>query len=68
MNDVINLESHDILSSKQACKDWGIDTSTLRKRVCDFPKGSIRKFGTTYVVTRYGMTHVFGQPKHNRVG
>ncbi|MDA1477921.1 helix-turn-helix domain-containing protein [Bacillus sp. CLL-3-40] len=58
---VINLSSREILSSQQACEEWGIDSSTLRKRVHDFPKGTIRKFGTTYAVTRAGMCAVFGR-------
>ncbi|WP_255450120.1 hypothetical protein [Bacillus sp. AR2-1] len=29
--------------------EWGIELSTLRKRINDFPKGSIRKIGTTYL-------------------
>lgn len=57
---IIDLTSREILSSQQACEEWGIDSSTLRKRVHDFPAGTIRKFGTTYAVTRAGMCAVFG--------
>ncbi len=64
---LINLENQEILSSSEACQEWGIDSSTLRKRIPDFSKGTIRKFGTTYVVTRKGMTEVFGQPKCKRI-
>lgn len=58
-----NSRSHggEILSSQQACEEWGIDSSTLRKRAHDFPAGTIRKFGTTYAVTRAGMCAVFGR-------
>ncbi|MCY8234118.1 hypothetical protein HPB58_23210 [Priestia filamentosa] len=59
----INLSSNHILSSAQACEEWGINSSTLRKRVQDFPVGSIRKFGNCYAVTRSGMVAVFGHPK-----
>lgn len=41
----------------------GIDASTLRKRINDFPKGSICKIGTTYTVTWFGMHCVFGLNK-----
>ncbi|MFN2746533.1 MULTISPECIES: helix-turn-helix domain-containing protein [Bacillus] len=58
---IIDLTSRDILSSQQACEEWGIDSSTLRKRVHDFPVGTIRKFGTSYAVTRAGMCAVFGR-------
>lgn len=58
---IVDLTSSEILSSQQACEEWGIDSSTLRKRAHDFPAGTIRKFGTTYAVTRAGMCSVFGR-------
>lgn len=58
-----NLDSRNILSSSEACKEWGIDSSTLRRRIHDFPHGTIRKFGTSWVVTREGMYVVFGEKK-----
>nr|MDH3155680.1 helix-turn-helix domain-containing protein [Bacillus licheniformis] len=61
MMKIVDLTSGEILSSQQACEEWGIDSSTLRKRAHDFPAGTIRKFGTTYAVTRAGMCAVFGR-------
>ncbi|HHY2677048.1 TPA: helix-turn-helix domain-containing protein [Bacillus toyonensis] len=58
--DTLNLLDNEILSSTDAIEEWGIEASTLRKRIYDFPKGSIRKIGTTYAVTRFGMRCVFG--------
>lgn len=57
----INLNDPDIMDSKEAVSKWGIDDSTLRKRKNDFPEGSIRKIGTSWAVTRYGMEKVFGK-------
>ncbi|WP_336770967.1 helix-turn-helix domain-containing protein [Bacillus bombysepticus] len=57
------LLDNEIMSSTDAIKEWGIESSTLRKRIKDFPKGSIRKIGTTYAVTRFGMRCVFGSDK-----
>ncbi|MCU5406786.1 hypothetical protein COL26_33305 [Bacillus thuringiensis] len=59
----LNLLDNEIMSSTDAIKEWGIESSTLRKRIKDFPKGSIRKIGTTYAVTRFGMRCVFGSDK-----
>jgi hypothetical protein len=59
----INLKDQRILSSAEACIKWDIADSTLRRRVQDFPEGTIRKFSTTWVVTEEGMNHVFGMPK-----
>ncbi|UAL54891.1 hypothetical protein K8L98_23905 [Metabacillus dongyingensis] len=54
------------MSSTQACREWGIDNSALRKRIDQFPKGTIRKFGKTWVVTSEGMQHVFGEKRTGR--
>jgi hypothetical protein len=62
----LNLNDSNILSAAQACLLWGIDSSTLRKRVKDFPEGTIRKFGNSYVVTKQGMDTVFGTPEGNQ--
>ncbi|HDR8481124.1 hypothetical protein IRV17_28680 [Bacillus cereus] len=59
----LNLLDNEIMSSTDAIEEWGIESSTLRKRIDDFPKGSIRKIGTTYAVTRFGMRCVFGSIK-----
>jgi hydroxymethylpyrimidine pyrophosphatase-like HAD family hydrolase len=62
----LNLNDSNILSAAQACLLWRIDSSTLRKRVKDFPEGTIRKFGNSYVVTKQGMETVFGTPEGNQ--
>lgn len=59
----LNLLDNEIMSSTDAIEEWGIESSTLRKRINDFPKGSIRKIGTTYAVTRFGMRCVLGSNK-----
>ncbi len=59
----LNLLDNEIMSSTGAIEEWGIELSTLRKRINDFPKGSIRKIGTTYAVPRFGMRCVFGSDK-----
>ncbi len=43
----LNLLDNEIMSSTDAIEEWGIESSTLCKRINDFPKGSIRKIGTT---------------------
>lgn len=58
----MDLNNKDIMSTKEAAQRWGLkDDSTIRKRVKDFPPGSIRKFGKQYVVTKEGMEEVFGK-------
>ena len=59
------LNTRKIMDSSKACKEWGINTSTLRKRKFDFPIGTIRKFGNSFAVTREGMFSVFGAPKRS---
>ncbi|QSF43493.1 helix-turn-helix domain-containing protein [Paenibacillus tianjinensis] len=56
----LNLDDERILSAAEACDKWGIENSTLRKAIDRFPKGTIRKFGKQWVVTKYGMDKVFG--------
>lgn len=57
----INLDDPDIMDTKEACKRWGIlSTSALRKRIDLFPPGTLRKFGKQWVVTAEGMKAVFG--------
>ncbi|EEM80278.1 hypothetical protein bthur0011_57720 [Bacillus thuringiensis serovar huazhongensis BGSC 4BD1] len=43
----LNLLDNEIMSSTDAIEEWGIESLTLCKRINDFPKGSIRKIGTT---------------------
>jgi hypothetical protein len=60
----INLDSPDIMDAKEASKIWGHSESYVRifyKQNPDkFPAGSIRKFGTTWVVTTEGMEAITG--------
>ncbi len=58
----INLNDPHILSSSEACFLWGIDDSWLRKKISDFPKGTIRRVGKQWIVTSEGMQTVFGEP------
>lgn len=51
----LNLLDNEIMSSTDAIEEWGIESLTLCKRINDFPKGSIRKIGTTKAVARFGM-------------
>lgn len=60
----INLNEPRILSSSEACYLWGIHDSLLRKKAHSFPKGTIRRFGTSWVVTEKGMIDVFGKRKN----
>jgi len=60
----INLDDPEIMSTKEAAKRWGKqDDSTIRHRVTEFPKGTIRKIGRDWVVTEEGMVAVFGKIK-----
>lgn len=60
----VNLDSPDIMDAKKASKIWGHSESYVRifyKQNPDkFPAGSIRKFGTTWVVTAEGMEAITG--------
>ncbi len=56
-----NLNDERILSSADACRLWGIDSSSLRKQVHLFPEGTIRKLGRDWIVTFEGMANVFGR-------
>ncbi|WP_240456739.1 helix-turn-helix domain-containing protein [Virgibacillus halodenitrificans] len=57
----INLNDARILSSSQACFLWRIHDSSLRKKIRQFPTGTIRRVGKTWVVTVKGMEAVFGE-------
>jgi hypothetical protein len=63
--DRVNLDDPRIMAAKEACKKWKIDDSTLRKRIADFPSGTIKKFGKQWVVTQEGMETVFGKLKED---
>ena len=60
----INLNDSDILEAKEASKIWGHAENYVRLFVKQnpdkFPEGTIRKFGTTWVVTVEGMEAVTG--------
>lgn len=60
----INLNDPDILEAKEASKIWGHAENYVRLFVKQnpdkFPEGSIRKFGTTWVVTVEGMEAITG--------
>ncbi|ALS22260.1 helix-turn-helix domain-containing protein [Paenibacillus naphthalenovorans] len=64
-HNTIDLNDPRIMSSAEACEQWGIDDSTLRKAHNRFPIGSIRKFGRDWVVTDFGMNQVFGRRKED---
>lgn len=55
-----DLDNLPIMASADACQLWGIDGSTLRKNVHQFPQGTIRKMGRDWIVTKDGMASVFG--------
>lgn len=60
----INLNCNDIMDSKEAAKIWGKSSTYVRlsykQNPSKFPEGSIRKFGTSWVVTTEGMEAVTG--------
>ena len=63
LGDVERILSDELMSTKEAAEIWGIDESTIRKRIDDFPPGTVRKFGKQWVVTKDGMKRVFGEPR-----
>ena len=63
LGDVERILSDELMSTREAAELWGIDESSIRKRVGDFPPGTARKFGKQWVVTRDGMKKVFGEPR-----
>lgn len=60
----IDLNNPDIMDAKEASKIWGHAENYVRLFIKQnpgkFPKGSIRKFGTTWVVTTEGMEAITG--------
>ena len=62
---MINLDSKDIMDSKEAAERWGKAEDYVRqmyrKYPDKFPPGTIRKFGKQIVVTREGMESATGQ-------
>ncbi|WP_238803325.1 helix-turn-helix domain-containing protein [Anoxybacillus sp. LAT_26] len=63
IGDVENILSTDgeLMSTKEAAELWDIDESYIRKRISDFPPGTVRKFGKQWVVSRKGMEKIFGK-------
>jgi hypothetical protein len=68
----INLDDPDLMDSKEASRIWGHADNYVRlfiKQNPDkFPKGSVRKFGSTWVVTTRGMEAITGvkDPRYNK--
>ena len=61
LGDVERILSDELLSTKEAAELWGLDESSIRKRIHDFPPGTVRKFGKQWVVSRKGMEKIFGK-------
>lgn len=64
---MINLNDKRLMSTSEAAERWGFKSdSTIRNRVKEFPDGTIRKFGKSWVVSEEGMVKVFGKPKEEK--
>ena len=63
LGDVEKILSDELMSTKEAAEIWGIDELTIRKRIDDFPPGTVRKFGKQWVVSRKGMEKIFGKKR-----
>ena len=61
LGDVEKILSDELMSTEEAAEILGIDESTIRKRIDDFPPGTVRKFGKQWVVSRKGMEKIFGK-------
>lgn len=66
LGDAEKIISDELMSTREAAELWGIDESTIRKRINDFPVGSVRKFGKQWVITHAGMKKVFGIKKGDK--
>ena len=67
VDDLGNVEKilyDELMSTKEAAELWGIDESSIRKRIDDFPPGTVRKFGKQWVISRKGMKKIFGKKTH----
>ena len=60
---MIDLYHPEIMTTKEASQIWGINDSTIRKKIDQFPTGTHRKIGKTHIVTFEGMKEIFGDPK-----
>ena len=60
----INLNDDDIMDAKTASKIWGKNEAYVRSAYKQnpqkFPKGTIRKLGSTWIVTTQGMEAITG--------
>ncbi|WP_283585611.1 helix-turn-helix domain-containing protein [Limosilactobacillus ingluviei] len=60
----INLNTPDLMDSREASRIWGHSDNYVRmfyrQNPDKFPEGSIRKFGTTWVVTTEAMEAITG--------
>ena len=61
LGNVEKILSDELMSTKEAAELWGLDESSIRKRIHDFPSGTVRKFGKQWVVSRKGMEKIFGK-------
>lgn len=60
----INLDNPDIMDAQEASRIWGHASNYVRlfmkQNPGKFPKGTIRKFGRSWVVTTKGMEAITG--------
>lgn len=61
LGNVEKILSDELMSTREAAEFWGLDESSIRKRIDDFPPGTVRKFGKQWVVSRKGMEKIFGK-------
>lgn len=68
----IDLNNPNIMDAKEAAKIWdkneGYVRTVYKKSPEKFPEGSIRKFGSTWVVTTKAMEAITGEkdPRKNK--
>lgn len=60
VEDILSTDG-ELMSTKEAADRWGIDESYIRRKIHDFPPGTVRKFGKQWVVSRKGMEKIFGK-------
>lgn len=64
IGDHTNLDQLDVFLATEASERWGFNKNYVRReynsRPEKFLKGSIRLFGTAYIITREGMEHLTG--------
>lgn len=62
VEDILSTDG-ELMSTKEAADRWGIDESYIRRKINEFPPGTVRKFGKQWVVSKAGMESVFGNRK-----